>query len=217
MCHRGFSSSLSSRLDPIPSVQRVTEKEGQASACVLDITLCWGFALMLPACVWEGAPTLRGSCCIDAAALRLFLLQQLLSFGVIQWARAGLDRDGVSLHADVISKDTSPWAPYLLQVIPFRLITGQEAYSFHNLDLFLRVAVVRANLQTETIARDTQSQKSRRKLEQEGTEWEVPITGLNALVTHLKGAEWPQSATSCSKAEPSTGLKPSHLCWCYPD
>lgn len=62
-----------------------------------------------------------------------------------------MDRDRVSLHADVVTEDTPPRAPYLFQVVPLRFIAGQEAYPFHNLDLFLAVTVIRAGLWIETI------------------------------------------------------------------
>lgn len=83
---------------------------------------------------------------MDAAALGLLFLQQLLRLRVVQGARAGLDGHGVCLHAHVIPKKPPPGAAQLLEVIPLGIVASQEADAFDNLDLLLGVVMVRSTL-----------------------------------------------------------------------
>ena len=83
---------------------------------------------------------------MDAAALRLLFLQQLLRLHVIQGARAGLDGHGVRLHAHMIPKEAPSGAAQLLEVIPLSIVPRQEADPLYNLDLLLGVVMVRSTL-----------------------------------------------------------------------
>lgn len=83
---------------------------------------------------------------MDAAALGLLFLQQLLRLRVVQGARAGLDGHGVCLHAHVIPKKAPPGAAQLLEVIPLGIVASQEADALDNLDLLLGVVMVRSTL-----------------------------------------------------------------------
>lgn len=109
-----------------------------------DLTLCGGLAVGGPACVGEvgGGVTLRGGgrCGVDAGALRLLLLQQLLSLAVVQRGAAGLQRDRVGAHAGV--EPAAAAHLQLLQVFPVELLARQQAHALHDADLFLGVVVV---------------------------------------------------------------------------
>lgn len=83
---------------------------------------------------------------MDAAALGLLFLQQLLRLRVVQGARTGLDGHGVCLHAHVIPKKAPPGAAQLLEVIPLGIVASQEADALDNLDLLLGVVMVRSTL-----------------------------------------------------------------------
>lgn len=109
-----------------------------------DLALSGGLAIGGPARVGEvgGGVALRGGggCGVDAGALRLLLLQQLLGLAVVQRGAAGLQRDGVGAHAGV--EPAAAAHLQLLQVLPVELLARQQAHALHDADLFLGVVVV---------------------------------------------------------------------------
>lgn len=76
-------------------------------------------------------------------ALGRLLLQELLRLAVVQRGAAGLQGHGVRAHAGV---KAAPRRLDLFQVVPVKLLVGQEAHALHDADLLLGVASVHTPL-----------------------------------------------------------------------
>lgn len=108
-----------------------------------------GFARGGPASVGQGVLGValrgdgrRGQSGYGGALGRL-LLQELLGLAVVQRGAAGLQGHGVGAHAGV---EAASRRLDLLQVVPVKLLVGQEAHALHDADLLLGVASVHAPL-----------------------------------------------------------------------
>lgn len=113
------------------------------------LTLGGGFACGGPAGVGEGVLGValrgdgrRGQRGYGGALGRLFL-QELLRLAVVQRGAAGLQGHGVRAHAGV--KAASRRLD-LFQVVPVKLLAGQETHALHDADLLLGVASVHSPL-----------------------------------------------------------------------
>ena len=134
-----------------------------------DLALCGGLAVGGPARVWEvgGGVALggggRGG--VNAGALGLLLLQQLLGLAVVQRGAAGLQGDGVRAHAGVQPAATAHLQ--LFQVLPVKLLARKQVHALHNADLFLGVVVVAGRL-WEKRAREEEEEDEEVRMRQGG-------------------------------------------------
>lgn len=76
-------------------------------------------------------------------ALGGLLLEELLRLAVVQRGAAGLQGHGVGAHAGV---QAASGGLDLFQVVPVKLVVGQEAHSLHDADLLLGVASIDSTL-----------------------------------------------------------------------